>query len=59
MLYTEPEYEYEYELKCEQIATQIEMLVLDRIIAVLERLNTNLQPVAAKPRKTSDDIVPF
>jgi len=57
MLYTEPE--YEYDLKCEQIATQIEMLVLDRIIAVLERLNTNLQPVAAQPRKPSDDIEPF
>jgi len=57
MLYSEPE--YEYELKCEQIAIQLEMLVLDRIIAVLERLNTSLQPVAMQTQKESDDTTPF
>lgn len=57
MLYSEPE--YEYELKCEQIAIQIEMLVLDRIIAVLERLNISLQPVALQTQKSSDNTVPF
>jgi len=29
----DPEQEFEYEQKCEQIAMQIEMFVLDRIIA--------------------------
>jgi len=38
-----PEAEFEYEQKCERIAMEIEMLILDGIIAALERLNLNLQ----------------
>lgn len=57
MLYSEPE--YEYELKCEQIGIQLEMLVLDRIIAVLERLNTCLAPLESQTQKPSDNTVPF
>jgi hypothetical protein len=55
----EPEQEFEYEQKCEQIAMQIEMFVLDRIIAVLERLNYNLQPVDIKSQKPAEDTEPF
>lgn len=55
----EPDQEYEYELKCEQIAMQMEMFVLDRIIAVLERLHSNLQPVEMQIQKTSEDTEPF
>ena len=57
MMYSEPE--YEYELKCEQIAIQIEMFVLDRIIAALERLSTSLEPAAMQTKKTSDNKIPF
>jgi hypothetical protein len=49
----------EYEQKCEQIATQIEMFVLDRIIAALERLNYYLQPVDIQSQISSEDTEPF
>jgi hypothetical protein len=55
----DPEQEFEYEQKCEQIATQIEMFVLDRIIAALERLNYNLQPVDMQRQKPTEDTEPF
>jgi hypothetical protein len=55
----EPEQEYGYELKCEQIAVQMEMFVLDRIIAALKRLHSNLQPVDMQVQKTSEDTQPF
>lgn len=55
----DPEQEFAYEQKCEQIALQIEMFVLDRIIAALERLNCNLQPVDMQMQKPSVDIEPF
>jgi hypothetical protein len=55
----DPEQEFEYEQKCEQIAVQIEMFVLDRIIAALERLNYNLQPVDMQRQKTAEDTEPF
>jgi hypothetical protein len=35
------------------------MFVLDRIIAALERLNYNLQPVDMKNQKLSKDTEPF
>ena len=60
MSYIEPE--YEYELKCEQIAMQIEMLVLNSIISVLERLSNNLESittVTTQNQKPSEDIYPF
>ena len=55
----DPEQEFEYEQKCEQIATQIEMFVLDRIIAALERLNYNLEPVDMQREKPTEDTEPF
>jgi len=55
----DPEQKFEYEQKCEQIAIQIEMFVLDRIIAALERLNYNLQPVDEQSQKPSEDTEPF
>ena len=55
----DPEQEYKYEQKCEQIARQIEMFVLDRIIAALERLNYNLQPADMLIQKTNEDNQPF
>ena len=53
------EQEFEYEQKCEQIAMQIEMFVLDRIIAALERLNYNLQPIDMQKQKPAEDTEPF
>ena len=55
----DPEQEFEYEQKCEQIAMQIEMFVLDRIIAALEKLNYNLQPVDMQSQKPAEDTEPF
>jgi hypothetical protein len=55
----DPEQEFEYEQKCEQIAMQIEMFVLDRIIAVLERLNYNLRPADMQNQKPAEDTEPF
>lgn len=55
----DPEQEFEYEQKCEQIAIQIEVFVLDRIIAALERLNCNLQPVDKQSQKPDEDTEPF
>ncbi len=55
----DPEQEFEYEQKCEQIAMQIEMFVLDRIIAALERLHSNLQPVDMQIQNMSEDTEPF
>lgn len=53
------EQEFEYEQKCEQIAMQIEMFVLDRIIAALERLSYNPQPVDMQNQKPTEDTEPF
>lgn len=55
----DPEQEFAYEQKCEQIAMQIQMFVLDRIIAALERLNYNLQPADLQMQKPSMDTEPF
>jgi hypothetical protein len=55
----DPEQEFEYEQKCEHIAMQIEMFVLDRIIAALEKLNYNLLPVDMQSQKPSEDTEPF
>jgi len=55
----DPEQEFEYEQKCEQVAMQIEMFFLDRIIAALERSNDNLRPVDIQSQKLSGDIQPF
>jgi hypothetical protein len=55
----DPQQEFEYDQKCEQIALQIEMFVLDRIIAALQRLNYNLQPVDMQSQKPTEDTEPF
>jgi hypothetical protein len=55
----DPEQEFEYEQKYEQVAMQIEMFFLDRIIAALERLNDNLRPVDIQSQKPSGDTQPF
>jgi hypothetical protein len=54
-----PEHEFEYEQKCERITTEIEMLILDGIIAALERLNLNLQGADTEIKKSSDEMEPF
>ena len=55
----DPEQEFEYEQKCEQIAMQIEMFVLGRIIAALDKLNYNLQPVDMQGQKPTEDSEAF
>lgn len=55
----DPEQEFEYEQKCEQVAMQIEMFFLDRIIAALQRLNYNLRPFDMQSQKPSEDTQPF
>ena len=55
----DPEREFEYEQKCEHIAMEIEILILDGILAALERLNRNLQCDDTQNQKPSSDIEPF
>ena len=55
----DPEQEFEFEQKCEQIEMEIETLILDGIIAALRRLSYNLRVDDLKPTKTSSDIQPF
>ena len=55
----DPEQEFEYEQKCEQVAMQIEMFFLDRIIATLQRLKYNLRPVDMQSQKPSEDTQPL
>lgn len=55
----DPQHEFEYEQKCEHIALQIEMFVLDRIIAALQRLQSNLEPDEVHTPKTSDNTELF
>ncbi len=59
MLHPELEPEFEYEQKCERIAMEIEMLILDGIINALERLNLNLQGADMEINKSPDDMEPF
>jgi hypothetical protein len=55
----EPEYEYEYEQKCERITMQLEMFVLDAILNALERLNYYNQQANADKKESSEDTQPF
>jgi len=57
MMYPEPGFEYEQ--KCERIALEIEMLILDGLIAALERLNLNLQGADMEIKESSADMEPF
>lgn len=54
-----PEHEFEYEQKCERITTEIEMLIIDGIIAALERLNLNLKTPDMEIKNSSDEVEPF
>lgn len=59
MIHLEPEFEYEYEQKCERITMQLEMFVLDAILNALERLNYYNQHANADEKESSDDTQPF
>ena len=55
----DPVQEFEYEQKCEQITLEIEMLILDGIIAALRRLKRNLPCDDTQTEKSSCDVEPF
>ncbi len=55
----DPEQEFEYEQKCEQIAMEIETLILDGIIAALGRLKQYLQKDNMQSQAPSEDMKPF
>ena len=55
----DPEQEFEYEQKCEQIAIEIETLILDGIIAALGRVKKYFQDDVEQNQKTSENIEPF
>ena len=55
----DPEQEFEYEQKCEQITMEIETLILDGIITALGRLKQHLQEVDMQTKKTCADVEPF
>ena len=55
----DPEQEFEYEQKCERIAMEIEMIVLDGIIAALGRVKHYLQEDDIQTQKTSEIGKPF
>ena len=55
----DPEQEFEYEQKCEQIAMEIETLILDGIIAALGRLKQYLQEDNMQSQGSSEDLKPF
>lgn len=55
----DPEQEFEYEQKGERIAMEIEMLILDGIIAALGRLKHYLQEDEIQTHKPSKNVEPF
>ncbi len=55
----DPEQEFEYELKCERIAGEIEMLILDGFIAALARLKYYLKQEDKQPKSPSEEGLPF
>lgn len=55
----DPEQEFEYEQKCERIAIEIEMFIIDGIIAALGRLKHYLQEDDIQTPKPSENIEPF
>jgi len=54
-----PEKQFEYEQKCEQIADQMEMLILDAIITTLGRLHQYLRDDEMPVEKSAANIEPF
>jgi len=59
MVYPDIETEIESELKCERIASKIEVLILDGILAALERLSVNLKHYDIDQKTSSDDYPSF
>ena len=55
----DPEQEFEYEQKCERIAIQIEMLILDGVIAALGRVTQYLHDKDIQPQKPPQNEEPF
>jgi len=55
----DPEQDYEYELKCERIAAEIEMLILDGIISALGKLRHCLQEEDHPSQNFLRDTEPF
>lgn len=55
----DPEQAFEYEQKCERIALEIEMMVIDGIIAALGKLKYYLQEDDRQTQKTSEIGKPF
>lgn len=55
----DPEHEFEYELKCERIATEIEMLIIDGIISALGKLRYSLQEEGCRPQDLPPNMEPF
>jgi len=55
----DPEQEVEYELKCDRIAAEIEMLILDGIFAALEKLRHCLQEERNHSQNQAKDMEPF
>lgn len=55
----DPEKEFEYEQKCERIAVDFEMLILDAIIAAIGRVNHILHDDDMQNQKPSADKEPF
>jgi hypothetical protein len=51
----DPEQEFEYEQKCERIAMEIEMMVIDGIVAALGKLKYYLQEDDRRTPKTSEE----
>lgn len=55
----DPEQEFEYELKCERIAAEIEMLILDGITSALGKLRHYLQEEGCRSQNLSRNTEPF
>ncbi len=55
----DPVQELEYEQKCDRITMEIEMLILDGIIATLRRLHQYLRDEDIQPQKPSENVEPF
>lgn len=55
----DPEQDIEYELKCERIAAEIEMLILDGIFAALAKLRHCLQEEHNRSQNLTENMEPF
>jgi hypothetical protein len=55
----DPEQEWAYDEKLDQLSFQLQELVLDVFIAVVEKLKDRNQPLIEQPLKTLDDDLKF